>query len=65
MLLIGEWLSGVDAGFDVVRYITLRAIFSALTALVLCLLFGPRLIRWLLAGQDRSVGAGRRTGEAT
>ena len=51
MLLIGEWLSGVDAGFDVVRYITLRAIFSALTALVLCLLFGPRLIRWLLAAK--------------
>jgi len=48
MLLIGEWLAGVDAGFEVVRYITLRAIFSALTALVLCLLFGPRLIRWLL-----------------
>ena len=47
MLLIGEWLSGVDAGFDVVRYITLRAIFAALTALVVCLLVGPRLIRWL------------------
>ena len=51
MLLIGDWLTGVDAGFDVVRYITLRAIFSALTALVLCLLFGPRLIRWLLAAK--------------
>jgi len=51
MLLLGEWLSGVDAGFEVVRYITLRAIFSALTALVLCLLFGPRLIRWLLAAR--------------
>ena len=51
MLMIGEWLTGVDAGFDVVRYITLRAIFSALTALVLCLLFGPRLIRWLLAAK--------------
>ena len=51
MLLIGEWLTGLDAGFDVVRYITLRAIFSALTALVLCLLFGPRLIRWLLAAK--------------
>ena len=47
MLLIGQWLSGVDAGFEVVRYITLRAIFAALTALVVCLLMGPRLIRWL------------------
>ena len=51
MLLIGDWLTGVDTGFDVVRYITLRAIFSALTALVMCLLFGPRLIRWLLAAK--------------
>ena len=47
MLLIGQWLSGVDAGFEVVRYITLRAIFAALTALIVCLLMGPRLIRWL------------------
>ncbi len=51
MLLIGQWLSDVDDGFGVVRYITLRAIFSALTALVLCLAFGPRLIRWLTAAK--------------
>ena len=49
MLLLGEWLSVLDSGFDVVRYITLRAIFSALTALIICLLYGPRLIRWLIA----------------
>lgn len=47
MLLLGQWLSDVDAGFEVVRYITLRAIFAALTALVVCLFMGPRLIRWL------------------
>ena len=47
MLIIGNWLASLDTGFDVVQYITLRAIFSALTALVICLLFGPRLIRWL------------------
>jgi len=47
MLLIGEWLSGVDSGFYVVRYITLRAIFAALTALVVCLVVGPYLIKWL------------------
>lgn len=47
MLLIGEWLTLLDPGFEVVRYITLRAIFSALTALVICLLVGPALIRWL------------------
>lgn len=47
MLIIGNWLASLDTGFVVVQYITLRAIFSALTALVICLLFGPRLIRWL------------------
>jgi phospho-N-acetylmuramoyl-pentapeptide-transferase len=47
MLLISEWLTLLDPGFEVVRYITLRAIFSALTALVICLLVGPALIRWL------------------
>lgn len=51
MLLIGDWLTAIDSGFDVVRYISLRAIFSALTSLVLCLLFGPRLIRWLTAAK--------------
>jgi len=49
MLLIGQWLEMIDSGFGVLQYITLRAIFAALTALVICLLFGPRLIRWLTA----------------
>ncbi len=47
MLLVSDWLSGMDPGFDVVRYITVRAIFAALTSLVICLLVGPRLISWL------------------
>ncbi len=51
MLLIGDWLVILDSGFEVVRYITLRAIFSALTALVVCLVLGPRLIRWLTAAK--------------
>ena len=51
MLLLGDWLSSIDRGFDVVRYITLRAIFSALTSLVICLVVGPRLIRWLTAAK--------------
>jgi len=49
MLLLGEWLVSVDVGFGAVKYITLRAIFSALTALIVCLVFGPLLIRWLTA----------------
>ena len=51
MLLIGDWLADVDPGFDVVRYITLRAIFAAITSLVICLLVGPRLISWLTAAK--------------
>ena len=51
MLLISDWLAGVDPGFGVVRYITLRAIFAALTSLVICLLVGPRLISWLTAAK--------------
>lgn len=51
MLLVSEWLAGLDPGFQVVRYITLRAIFAALTALIICLLLGPALIRWLLAAK--------------
>jgi len=51
MLLFGEWLASVDSSFFVVRYITLRAIFSALTALVICLVVGPFLIRWLTAAK--------------
>lgn len=47
MLLFGEWLSSIDASVLVVRYITLRAIFSAVTALIVCLVVGPFLIRWL------------------
>jgi len=51
ILLLGEWLVDLDPGFDVVRYITLRAIFSALTALVICLFVGPKLIAWLTAAK--------------
>ncbi len=47
MLLIAEWLSFVDEGFGVLRYITLRTIFAAITALLVCLLYGPLLIAWL------------------
>ena len=51
MLLIGQWLSALDPGFGVLQYITLRAIFAALTALVICLVVGPYLIRWLSAAK--------------
>ncbi len=49
MLLLSEWLVRFDDGFGVIQYITLRAIFAALTSLVACLVFGPAMIRWLQA----------------
>ncbi|MBX2824297.1 MAG: phospho-N-acetylmuramoyl-pentapeptide-transferase [Gammaproteobacteria bacterium] len=51
MLLVAEWLSDFDRGFGVVRYITLRSIFAALTSLLVCLIYGPILIRWLTAAK--------------
>ncbi len=48
MILLADWLSQFDEGFGVVQYITLRAIFAALTSLIACLLFGPVMIRWLV-----------------
>jgi len=68
MLLIAEWLSVIDQGFGVVRYITLRTIFAAITALLICLLYGPILISWLTReriGQSiRDDGPERHLGKA-
>jgi len=41
-------LPGLGA-LNVFRYITFRAAYAAVTALVLCYVFGPPLIRWLAA----------------
>lgn len=49
MILLADWLMQFDEGFNVIRYITLRAIFAALTSLIACLLFGPVMIRWLVS----------------
>lgn len=53
MLLLSDWLAHIDEGFRVVQYITLRAIFAAITSLVACLVVGPIMIRWL---QSESIG---------
>ena len=50
-LLFG--LEDVFSPFNVFRYITFRTALSAITALVLTLVFAPPLIRWL---QDKQVG---------
>ena len=45
--LIGTWLMAYDSGFDVLRYLTVRTIGGTLTALILSILLGPALIRFL------------------
>ncbi len=51
MLYITEWLAQFHSGFDVFRYLTLRAILGVLTALVLALIIGPAVIRRLTAAK--------------
>ena len=34
-------------GFNVFRYITFRSAYATVTALLICFIFGPRMIRWL------------------
>lgn len=50
---LAEFLSQYYSGFNVFHYITVRAIFSALTALALSLWLGPHMIQWL---QTRQMG---------
>ena len=47
LVLITEYLSQFINGLSVFQYITLRAIFAAMTSLVISLIFGPRIIMWL------------------
>jgi len=49
LYLAAEYLTRFVTGFNLFTYITMRAIMGALTALVLSLVLGPRLIRWLTA----------------
>lgn len=47
LLFVADYLSRYHSGFNVVQYLTLRAIFGALTALAISFLVGPILIRRL------------------
>ncbi|MEE8343021.1 MAG: phospho-N-acetylmuramoyl-pentapeptide-transferase, partial [Gammaproteobacteria bacterium] len=47
LLFFADYLSQFHSGFNVVQYLTLRAIFGALTALAISFLVGPALIRRL------------------
>jgi phospho-N-acetylmuramoyl-pentapeptide-transferase len=47
LVWLAEWLQQYDAGFSVFSYLTLRAILSTLTALLMALWVGPKMIVWL------------------
>ncbi|GAA6183511.1 phospho-N-acetylmuramoyl-pentapeptide-transferase [Aliiglaciecola sp. NS0011-25] len=47
LIWLAEWLQQYDSGFNVFSYLTLRAILSTLTALLMAVLIGPSMIRWL------------------
>jgi len=53
LLWLADWLSSVNPDFQVFTYITLRTILSALTALVISLVFGPSFIRRLTRTQAK------------
>ena len=40
-------LADVFGAFNVFRYITFRSIYAFLTALLIAIIIGPRMIRWL------------------
>ena len=48
---LAEYLTRFDSGFNVFRYLTLRAILGVLTALVISFLVGPMMIRRLSVHQ--------------
>lgn len=47
LIWLSQWLQQFDAGFSVFSYLTLRAILSTLTALLMAVLIGPAMIRFL------------------
>ena len=47
LLWLADYLSEFYSPFSVVNYLTLRGIFSVITALVICWVLGPRVIRLL------------------
>lgn len=47
LIWLAEWLTQFESAFNVFSYLTLRAILSTLTALLIAILIGPSMIRWL------------------
>ncbi len=51
ILWLQPWLSAIDSGFNVLRYITFRAPFAAITAFLVSAVLGPRILRMLRCRQ--------------
>jgi phospho-N-acetylmuramoyl-pentapeptide-transferase len=47
LIWLADWLQQFDTSFRVFSYLTLRAILSTLTALLISVIIGPKMIRWL------------------
>lgn len=47
LILLTQWLEQFDPGFNVFSYLTMRAILSTLTALLIAIFMGPKVIRYL------------------
>ncbi|MEP0356024.1 MAG: phospho-N-acetylmuramoyl-pentapeptide-transferase [Paraglaciecola sp.] len=53
LMWLADWLQQFDSAFRVFSYVTLRAILSTLTALLIAVIIGPKMIRWL---QNMQIG---------
>jgi len=51
LLYLTEYLAQFESGFNVFSYLTMRAILGALTALTICFVIGPRMIKSLSVRQ--------------
>jgi len=53
LYLAAQYLTRFESAFNLFTYITMRAILAALTALVIALVMGPGVIRWL---REKKIG---------
>ena len=51
LLYLTEYLAQFESSFNVFNYLTMRAILGALTALIICFMVGPKMIKSLIANQ--------------
>jgi len=51
LLYLTEYLAQFESGFNVFSYLTMRAILGALTALLICFVVGPKMIKSLSVNQ--------------